>query len=54
MRMDGDDPIGSTMECMEMVHQRHGGVCEIPPGSLHAGKHNKLVRKYRDVQIKVG
>ena len=59
MRLAGDDPIGSLYSCMDRLHRRqwfrlwkHGsGVCYIKPESLHAGRHNVLQAKYRDVRV---
>jgi len=51
MVMADHDSIGSVYACMDRVHQLGGGRCEIAPGSLRAGRTNRLVRKYDDVYI---
>jgi hypothetical protein len=53
MHMDDADTIGSVLKCMDKVHQRGGGTCEIPAHSLTAGKHDTLIRKYADVSVSV-
>jgi len=53
MHMDDADSIGSVLKCMDKVHQRGGGTCEIPAHSLTVGKHDTLTRKYADVSVLV-
>jgi hypothetical protein len=53
MHMDDADTIGSVLKCMDKVHQRGGGTCEIPAHSLTTGKHDTLIRKYADVSVLV-
>ena len=47
------DSIGAAMTCLDEVHSRGGGYCEIEPKSMRPGRHNSLYRKYEDAEIRV-
>ena len=53
MRFDPQDTIGSVMDCLEEVHKRGGGTCEVQPHSIAPGRHNALYRKYADAGVTV-
>jgi hypothetical protein len=53
MAMDANDSIGSVLDCMDRVEARGGGVCEVEPHSIGAGKNMRLERRYPDVSVSV-
>lgn len=53
MLMQDDDTVGSVIRCMDKVHRRGGGTCQIAAHSLKVGKTDYLYRKYNNVIVTV-
>jgi hypothetical protein len=53
IRMDEADTIGSVNACMERVHRKGGGTCQVAKGSIKPGRTMVLSRRYQDVNVTV-
>jgi hypothetical protein len=53
LAMPIEDTIGAIDTCMDRVHVRGGGFCQIKEKSIRPGLHNTLQRKYPDVMVSV-
>jgi hypothetical protein len=51
MPFEPKDSLGSYGACIEEVHRKGGGYCEVRPHSLQAGRHTSLYRKYEDTGL---
>lgn len=53
MPYDPDDSMGSIAACLDEVHKRGGGQCEIGPKDIAPGIHNELHRGWPDSEVLV-